>query len=319
MQPIYPFSIALTSWLVVFFAFFTPSIQAMSAFRHPVVAVSHGPGPMWLLKQGNIGKDGPGASNVRTVWKRIYSRGAALPKRILFVSAHWESGDRSGFEISASSEPDMVYDYYGFPQEAYDVKYKAKGDPAFAQELKEQLAQYKIKARLVERGFDHGVFVPMSLIRPQADIPIVTLSINDQLDAKAHFKLGQAISSFRDHETLIICSGQATHNMRSGFDFNKDVEPWADTFQNWIDDTFSDRTSLSYAERQKEIENWRNAPSARTAHPSPDHFTTFIVAAGAGMAKDAPGAKKLFGGWGAQFSFATYAYGEGKSETKDEL
>lgn len=302
---------------VVFFALSSSTVAAMSLFRHPVVAVSHGPGPLWLMKKGLFGRDSDAAENVASIWQRIYSPGTPLPKRILFISAHWESEDRSAFEISVASDPDMIYDYYGFPRETYSIKYPAKGDPDFARELKEQLAFREYKPNLVERGYDHGVFVPMMLIRPEADIPIVTLSINDKFDAKTHFELGKAIAPFRDQDTLIICSGQATHNMRAGLEFHEPVAPWASTFQNWIDDTFTGRSSLSYSERANEMHNWRKVPTARTAHPSPDHFTPFIVAAGAGMEESAPGAKKLFGGWGGQFSFASYAFGVDVNESND--
>lgn len=279
------------------------------AFRHPVLAVSHGPGPLWLFADGPNGKTSKAANNIRNLFKFAYPGEVRLPKRILFLSAHHESEDRDAFEISVSKKPEMVYDYYGFPPEAYAVKYPASGDPDFAVELQGQLNKNGLKANLVERGFDHGLFVVMLLMRPEADIPIVTLSINDVMDAKTHFKLGQAIAPFRGQDTLIICSGEATHNLRAGLVFGQPVSDWAGGFQDWIDDTFTDRTTLSYAERQAAIENWRKVPSARTAHPSPDHFTPFVVAAGAGMEENAPSATKLFGGWGGQLSLATYAYG----------
>ncbi|KAF4042213.1 Catalytic LigB subunit of aromatic ring-opening dioxygenase [Phytophthora infestans] len=140
----------------------------------------------------------------------------------------------------------------------YDIVYPAKGDPVFAQHVKEQLENNKIKAKLVYRGYDHGVFVPMKLIRPQADIPIVTMSIDSYLTNQDHFNLGKTL-------------------------------------------TLASDSKLSVEERT-------NAPVAKYEHPSPDHFMTFVVTAGAGMEDKEPGARALFGGWALDhMSFANYA------------
>ncbi|ETI49506.1 hypothetical protein F441_06670 [Phytophthora nicotianae CJ01A1] len=284
----------------------------MPTFRHPVVAVSHGPGPLWLLSSGfdEMRRDSrPAAELLSSLFKKLYPKNENLPKRILIVSAHFES-DSSGFEISNAANPEMVYDYYGFPDEAYDVVYPAKGDPAFAQRVKEQLENNKIKAKLVNRGFDHGVFVPMKLIRPQADIPIVTMSINSYLSNLDHFNLGKILTTFRDEDTLVVCSGQSTHNLRGLHFRSPSLVEGTRTFQYWLDQTLASESKLSVEERTKQITNWRNAPGAKYAHPSPDHFMTFIVAAGAGMEDKKPGAKPLFGGWAlGHMSFANYAWG----------
>uniref|UniRef100_K3WK20 Extradiol ring-cleavage dioxygenase class III enzyme subunit B domain-containing protein n=1 Tax=Globisporangium ultimum (strain ATCC 200006 / CBS 805.95 / DAOM BR144) TaxID=431595 RepID=K3WK20_GLOUD len=278
----------------------------MSAFRHPVVAVSHGPGPMWLLKSGDQSRASEPAKNVAGIWKQIYAKGAPKPKRILVISAHWESY-RQGYEISRASTPDMIYDYGGFPDESYEFNYKAKGDAAFAEELYDLLAQHKIRSTLVERGYDHGVFVPMMLIRPQADIPIVTLSLNNKLNTKAHWDLGKALAPLREQGTLIICSGQATHGRGGRTPY---VVPYALTFQEWLDKVFTPESGLSYSQRYDELIQWERAPAARDAHPRTEHFIPFIVAAAAGMDAAAPAAYKLFGGWGwDHLSYASYAWG----------
>ncbi|RQM08999.1 hypothetical protein DD237_000489 [Peronospora effusa] len=283
----------------------------MVAFRHPVVAVSHGPGPLWLLSSGSADMNNSSlpARALTTTFEKLYPKGMNLPKRILYVSAHWESRS-SGFEISSAIKPDMIYDYHGFPSEAYDVAYPAKGDPTFAQKVKAELEKNNIKAKLVDRGFDHGVFVPMLLIRPEADIPIVTMSINSRLGNQAHFDLGQAIAPFRDEDTLILCSGQATHNMRAPGDPGSPLLDWAVAFQGWLDNTFTADSKLSYSQRRDQIINWHDAPAARLAHPTPDHFIPFVVGAGAGMDESKPEAEKLFSGWAmSHMSFATYAWG----------
>ncbi|RLN14877.1 hypothetical protein BBJ28_00011261 [Nothophytophthora sp. Chile5] len=128
----------------------------------------------------------------------------------------------------------MLYDYEGFPPEAYKVVYGAKGDSEFANEVSSLLSRSKIKTTQTLRGFDHGAFVPMTLIRRQADIPVVTLSINWKLNPRAHFELGRALAPLRDQDTLIICSGQATHGQRGE---GGEVPQSALDFQDWLDET----------------------------------------------------------------------------------
>ncbi|CEG41159.1 conserved hypothetical protein [Plasmopara halstedii] len=281
----------------------------MVTFRHPVVTLSHGPGPLWLLSSGFAGldKNSESARQLTTIFDKLYPKKSNLPKRILYVSAHWDS-ESDGFEISSAANPNMIFDYHGFSDEAYQVKYPAKGDPEFAQKVKKHLEKNHIKAKLVDRGFDHGVFVPMVLIRPEADIPIVTMSINLRLSNKAHFDLGKAIAHFRNDDTLILCSGQATHNLRASCDLKHTPVEWAAQFQGWLDSTFT--SELSYGQRHDQIINWSVAPAAKLAHPTPDHFIPFVVGAGAGMEESKSEAEKLFGGWGmGHMSFATYAWG----------
>ncbi|CAH0477814.1 unnamed protein product [Peronospora belbahrii] len=283
----------------------------MVTFHHPVVAVSHGPGPLWLLSSGFAGMNNASlpARALTTTFEKLYPNGTNLPKRILCISAHWES-ESSGYEISSATEPGMIYDYHGFPSEAYDVVYPANGDPIFAKRVKAELEKNNIKAKLVDRGFDHGVFVPMLLIRPEADIPIVTMSINSRLGNKVHFDLGKVIASFRDEDTLILCSGQATHNLRAGGDQNSPVVDWASAFQGWLDKTLTMDSNQSYSQRKDEITNWHDAPAARLAHPTPDHFIPFVIGAGAGMEESKPEASKVCSGWGmGHMSFTTYSWG----------
>ncbi|ETI49507.1 hypothetical protein L914_06452 [Phytophthora nicotianae] len=311
-------------WFVTIQA--APTTRNMNAFRQPVVAVSHGAWPLWLLDEGAEGLDkhSQSAKNVADIFSKIYSSDAQLPKRILFISAHWEARS-TGLEISKSASPEMFYDYSGFPAEAYELVYGAKGDPAFAARVKKLLEQSGIMSKLVDRPFDHGTFVPMFLMRPQADIPIVTMSINDRmLDANNHFKLGMALAPLRDEGTLIITSGQATHNMYADwFPEGHPIEPWALEFQSWLDKTLSTASTQTYKERMESIVAWKKAPYASKCHRTPDHFTTFVVGAGAGMEEGSPAAKKLNGGWGlGHMSFASYAWGVDSNlsyAVKDEL
>ncbi|KAL3668111.1 hypothetical protein V7S43_006974 [Phytophthora oleae] len=280
--------------------------------HHPVIALSHGPGPLWLLKHGVENRTSKPARNVASIFKKIYPGGAHKPKRILLVSAHWETY-RLGFEISKSPAPGMLFDYEGFPPDAYKVAYPAKGDADFANEVAALLSRSKIKATQVLRAFDHAAFVAMTLIRRQADIPVVTLSINWKLNARAHFELGRALAPLRDQDTLIICSGQATHGLRGEGD---EIPQSSLDFQAWLDmvltkDEEGQEEGLTYAQRQIKLLAWDSAPGALEAHPRADHFMPFLVAAGAGMEKKAPEATKLYGGWGVDnhLSYATYAWG----------
>lgn len=278
---------------------------------HPVVVVSHGPGPLWLLKSGAENRQSLPARNMASVLKRLYPRGAALPKRILLVSAHWETY-RVGFEISRSPSPGMLYDYEGFPAEASELVYPAKGDADFAEEVAAALARSKIRVTPVLRAFDHAAFVPMALMRRQADIPVVTMSINWKLNTKAHLDLGRALAQFRDRDTLIVCSGQATHGMANTSELSADgISTDAEQFQGWLDEVLTNASELTFQQRQERLLAWETkAPFAAQAHPRPEHFMPFLVAAGAGMDKHKPEATKLFGGWGGScLSYASYAWG----------
>ncbi|GMF09202.1 unnamed protein product [Phytophthora lilii] len=224
-------------------------------YHHPVLAVSHGPGPLWLLKHGVKNRTSRPARNVALIFKKLYPGGAHKPKRILLVSAHWETY-RIGFEISKSPAPGMLYDYEGFPPETYTVVYPAKGDADFANEVASLLTRSKIRATQVLRAFDHAAFVPLTLIRRQADIPVVTLSINWKLNARAHFDLGRALAPLRDQDTLIICSGQATHGLAGQ---NGEIPQSGLDFQEWLDLVLTkgeDEPELTMPEATKLFGGW---------------------------------------------------------------
>ncbi|KAF4318691.1 hypothetical protein BBO99_00000888 [Phytophthora kernoviae] len=256
-------------------------------YHHPVLAVSHGPGPLWLLKHGVENCTSKPVRNVASIFKRLYPGGAHKPKRILLVSAHWETY-RIGFEISKSPAPGMLYDYEGFPPGAYKVVYPAKGDSDFANEVSTLLSRSKIKSTQVLRAFDHAAFVPMTLIRRQADIPVVTLSINWKLNARTHFELGRALAPLRDQDTLIICSGQATHGLPGKSD---EIPQSGLDFQDWLDLVLTkgdEESDLTYAQRQEKLLAWDSAPGALEAHPRADHFMPFLVAAAAFVLSGVP-------------------------------
>jgi len=197
------------------------------------------------------------------------------PKAILMISAHWME---STISLTGAQNPELIYDYHGFPAHTYDLQYPAKGDPALAQEIIETLASSQIKAKLdASRGFDHGMFIPMLMMFPKADIPVIQLSLHNNLDPQTHFNLGVALEKFRDQGVLIIGSGMSFHNMR-GYG-QPAFGPISDEFDEWLAKTVeSDPVT-----RKQALIDWANAPSARLCHPlrQEEHLLPLMVVAGA--------------------------------------
>jgi 4,5-DOPA dioxygenase extradiol len=198
------------------------------------------------------------------------------PRAILVVSAHWMTAVPS---LSLAEHPETIHDFGGFPDFMYELKYPAPGAPSVATRAAELLraAGHDISLH-PSRGLDHGAWVPLMLMYPEADIPVVQLSIQPKLSPEDHWKMGEALRPLRDEGVLILGSGSATHNLREAFLFGAD-DPTPDyvlEFEQWLVDavTGSKKTELlNYLER---------APHAKRAHPTNDHFYPLLVAAGAG-------------------------------------
>ena len=197
------------------------------------------------------------------------------PKAIVIISGHWEEAEVT---INAAAHPSLLYDYYGFPKETYELKYDAPGSPELAEQVHELLAQAGIPSRFdKQRGLDHGVFVPLKLVYPAADIPIVQVSLVRGLDPAQHIELGRALAPLRKQGVLIVGSGMSYHNLGKFGDpsaLKGSVE-----FDDWLDDSI--RESDVERRNQRLIE-WEKAPSARAAHPTEEHLIPLMVAAGAG-------------------------------------
>jgi aromatic ring-opening dioxygenase catalytic subunit (LigB family) len=196
----------------------------------------------------------------------------------------------------------LIYDYYGFPEHTYKIKYEAPGAPALAREIRELLTQAGIPARLdPQRGFDHGVFIPFKLIYPNADIPTVQLSLKAGLDPAAHIEIGRAIAPLREQGVLIVASGISYHNLR---DFGVDPNPASDRFDTWLAEAVS---APDPGLRNERLLQWKLAPAARNAHPREEHLIPLMVAAGA--ARDDLGYKvftdRIMGATVSAFSFGT--------------
>lgn len=193
------------------------------------------------------------------------------PDAILIISAHWETEDIALGETKTHNE--LLYDYYGFPDELYQVQYPAPGAP----ELADQLCSLINDISLVEnRGLDHGVFVPLFHMWPQANLPVLQMSLPRNYSSEDLFTLGKLLSPLRENNVLIAGAGTLTHNLRAWNPrHHGEPAPWAIAFDNWVEETLlnKDKNALLHWEKQ--------APLAKQNHPTPEHFRPLIIAAGA--------------------------------------
>lgn len=241
----------------------------MTTSRFPVLFVSHGGGP-WPYVDGMKQQYARTAREFSALPQRLPAR----PKAVLVITGHWEAGE---FSVSTAAHPPMEYDYYGFPEHTYRIRYPAPGSPELAMQVRTLLSAAGIVAREdARRGFDHGVFVPLGLMYPDADVPIVMLSLKSSYDPTEHIRAGQALIPLRDEGVLIVCSGLTYHNMRG---FGRDEStPVAQAFEAYLDTAIA-QTDANV--RNDMLAHWESAPGARLAHPREDHLLPLMVAAGA--------------------------------------
>lgn len=230
----------------------------------PSLYISHG-SPMLALEPGESGP----------ALKRLAAQ-LAKPKAIVLLSAHWESTD---LRVASHPAPETWHDFGGFPRELYAVQYPAPGDPALAARIVQLLATHGLPAQLdAKRPFDHGAWVPLSLMYPAADIPVVQVSLPSQMGPAGLNEVGQALASLRSEGILIIGSGSITHNLRE-LDWQagpESVEPWAKAFRDWmIEKLAADDGAALHQYRQQ-------APFAAKNHPSDEHLLPLYFARGAG-------------------------------------
>jgi aromatic ring-opening dioxygenase catalytic subunit (LigB family) len=256
----------------------------MSQSLMPVVFVPHGGGPMPLLGDAN--------HRELTRFMQTLAGGLPRPTAILVITAHWEEEVVS---VTSSPAPGMMYDYYGFPPESYEFKYPAPGNPALAKHVQQLLQQHNIDARLDnQRAFDHGTFVPLMLIYPAADIPLVQLSLLASLDPAAHIAIGKALAPLREQGVLILGSGMSFHNMRAFFSNDSSIKGKSHIFDDWLTETLtsSDLTSEARAQR---LQEWASVPQARFCHPREEHLLPLHVCWGAAH-QGSPAAEQNFSG-----------------------
>lgn len=250
----------------------------MSA-KMPTLYIPHGGGPCFFMEW-----------NPRDAWDSMeaYLRGLAAtlperPKAILLISAHWLE---NGFIVGTNPRPDLIYDYYGFPPHTYELKYPAKGDPALAARVRDLLAKAGLpQGADPQRGYDHGMFIPFLLVFPDAEIPVVQLSLKADMDPALHIAAGEALAPLRDEGVLIVGSGMSFHNMAAfmGRVHIPNLQQHAIVFDDWLKTTLTEKTG---AERNDALAQWDGAPYAREAHPvqGEEHLLPLMVAAGAGGA-----------------------------------
>jgi len=196
------------------------------------------------------------------------------PSAILIVSGHWEESD---FTVNTGAQPDLLFDYHGFPAHTYLLEWDAPGSPALAQKVKALLEHAGFPVGENDsRGWDHGVFIPMKVVAPDADIPTVQLSLRKDLDPEAHIRAGQALASLREEGVLIVGSGMSFHNMRS---LGHDVSAQADMFDDALSAAVTDPDP---AQARARVAKWAHLPQARFAHPREEHLLPLMVALGAG-------------------------------------
>ena len=241
----------------------------MSSTRFPTLFVSHGGGP-WPFVDGMREMFAKTAQAFADLPHRL----PAKPKAVLVITGHWEAPQ---FSVSTSEHPPMDYDYSGFPAHTYHLQYPAPGSPALAARVTALLATGGIACQQdPARGFDHGTFVPLGLMFPNADVPIVLLSMRSGYDAAEHIRVGQMLAPLRDEGVLILGSGLTYHNMR-GFG-NPASTPVARAFEHYLNDAV---TEPDVTERTRMLVDWEHAPKARLAHPQEDHLIPLMVVAGA--------------------------------------
>ncbi len=262
----------------------------------PTLFVPHGAGPCFFMDWNP-----PTAWNAMAAFlKGIAATLPARPTAIVLVSGHWL---QSTFSVTTAARPTLIYDYHGFPPHTYELRYPAPGDPALASRIAGLLDGAALGGREdAQRGFDHGMFIPLKLMFPDADIPVVQLSLRSDLDPRAHIEAGRALQALRGEGVLIVGSGMSFHNMRGYGDPR--FAPISDEFDHWL----TAAVELPPGERDWALQRWEDAPAARLCHPprAEEHLIPLLVAAGA--AGDSNG-RKVFSDRVMHTTLSAYRFG----------
>jgi len=236
----------------------------------PIMLIPHGGGPMPLM-------DDPHHQALINFLKNVPAE-FAQPKAIVIISAHWEEDVAT---VTSSQEPGLLYDYHGFPEQYYQLNYPIKGNPELSHRVVELIKNAGIKVNKdSKRNFDHGCFVPLKLMYPDADIPVVQISLINNLDAQAHLELGKAIGELSQEGVLIVGSGLSFHNMRAFMNDDQPVIKQAGEFNQWLNDVI---VSQPIHASEQSMSQWQEAPSARFCHPREEHLLPLHVCLGAAM------------------------------------
>lgn len=224
-------------------------VQNNPASQSQIIFFSHGGGPLPIL--GDV------SHKAMVEFLLQLSTRLRRPEAIIVISAHWEESTAT---VLGASTPPLFYDYYGFPEKAYQITYPAHGNPALANRIVELLTNSRTPARIdTQRGFDHGLFIPLKLMYPQADIPSLQLSLLRGLDPASHIALGQALQTLMAENILVIGSGFSFHNMRAFSWQGENVpDPANDAFQDWLIEVVC-TGSLSQVEREQRLIGWQKS------------------------------------------------------------
>ncbi|MDZ7810027.1 MAG: class III extradiol ring-cleavage dioxygenase [Arhodomonas sp.] len=242
---------------------------------HPAVPthfIPHGGGPCFFMEW-----DPPDAWDRMEAWLRgLLEQLPRRPSAVVVVSAHREA---SAFTVNAQAAPPLLFDYYGFPAHTYELTWPAAGEPELAERVRELLADGGLPEAVErERGLDHGVFIPFKLIDPEADIPVVELSLRAGLDPAEHIAAGRALQALREEGVWLVGSGMSFHNMRRFHWDNSGLDADSVGFDEWL----GDAVTAPAAERERRLVAWADAPGGRASHPREEHLLPLHVVAGAG-------------------------------------
>ena len=235
------------------------------ATRFPAIYVSHG-SPMVILNN-TVARD----------FLAGYGAQLGKPSAILIATAHFETRQPA---LTSDAHPEMIYDFGGFPKALFEMQYPAPGSPQLAARAASLLGKAGITAvEAGDRGFDHGTWVPLKLMYPDADVPIVQISVQPGDSAAHHIAMGRALAPLREEGVLVMGSGSMTHNLgelfRGGREIESPTPAWVSEFGEWMHQRIESGAI-------DDVEHWaERAPNARRNHPSPEHFLPLPFAMGA--------------------------------------
>lgn len=234
----------------------------------PALYLPHGGGPSFFMTGERKARYQATEDFLRSVPTLL----PATPSAILICTAHWETSVPS---FTGAAQPELIYDYYGFPPETYQLQYPAPGQPPLAQQATSLLQQAGLPAQVDPHyGWDHGVFIPLKVMYPDARIPVVAMSLQASLHPALHCQLGAALQSLRDQGVLIVGAGMSYHNLR---DFAANAAA-SYQFHDWLDAALAH----DHAGRSQHLAQWASAPGGRASHPREEHLLPLMVASGAG-------------------------------------
>ncbi len=234
--------------------------------RMPALFLGHG-SPMNVLEENRYTR----------VWQQL-GRDLPRPRAILAISAHWYT---RGTRVTAMEQPRTIHDFGGFPQALFDVRYPAPGSPALAQRVTELLP---LTEKDESWGFDHGSWGLLARMYPEADIPLVQLSVDSTRSAEWHFEAGRTLAALRDEGILLVASGNVVHNLRKlQWQGAAPVYPWADGFNQYVRDNL--RSDAAAGDHP--LVNYQQHPGAALSHPTAEHYLPLLYILGARAAGEA--------------------------------